>query len=116
MPVHGEGSAVRKELEATKDILMKSKTYSYIYREPLSGGSGGSEPDKNPLTLKTTDSTVTGIDPHHHEVTLTPDEVEAAQVRGKTVTLQTTPGSGHQHVITVIYRRGKWRIKTCSSK
>ena len=64
---------------------MKSKTYSYIYREPLSGGSGGSEPDKNPLTLKTTDSTVAGIDPHHHEVTLTPDEVEAAQVRGKAI-------------------------------
>ena len=116
MPVHGEGSAVWKELEATKDILMKSKTYSYIYREPLSGGSGGSEPDKNPLTLKTTDSTVAGIDPHHHEVTLTPDEVEAAQVRGKAITLQTTPGSGHQHMITVIYRGGKWRITTCSSK
>ena len=27
LPVHGEGSQVWKELEATKDVLLQSKTY-----------------------------------------------------------------------------------------
>ena len=116
MPVHGEGSSVWKELEATKDILLKSKTYKYIYKEPLGGGSGVTQPSKRPLTLKTTDSTVPGIDPHHHEVTLTPDEVEKAKIRGLAITLQSTPGSGHQHVLTVLWRDGNWRINACSSK
>ena len=81
MPVHGEGSAVWKELEATKDILMESKTYNYIYREPLGGGSGvlPTEPAKRPLTLKMEDATKTPPGAHSHEVTLTPEEVELAK-------------------------------------
>ena len=45
IPVHGEGSAVWKELEAMKDLLMNSQTYFYMYREPLLGhGVFPSEP------------------------------------------------------------------------
>ena len=35
-PVHGEGSSVWKELEATKDVLIQSKTNGYVLKEPLS--------------------------------------------------------------------------------
>ena len=102
MPVHGEGSAVWKELEATKDILIKSKTYGYIYREPVGGNSGvlPTEPSKRPLTLRMQDATKSPPGPHTHEVTLTPDQVEEAK-RGTTFTLLTTPGAGHQHNIIV---------------
>ena len=37
-PVHGEGSAVWKELESLKDIVMKSKTYGKLYSAPREGG------------------------------------------------------------------------------
>ena len=49
MPVHGQGSFVWKELEATKDLLMNSKTYGYTYREPLvSSGVLPTEPPMRP--------------------------------------------------------------------
>lgn len=34
-PVHGEGSSVWKELGAVKDLLLQSKTYSKLFREPI---------------------------------------------------------------------------------
>ena len=80
MPVHGEGSSVWKELEATKDLLMKSNTYGYMYREPLgSSGVMPTEPPERPVTLKMEDATKTPPGAHSHEVTLTPAEVKAAK-------------------------------------
>ena len=115
MPVHGEGSAVWKELEATKDILMNSKTYGYIYREPLGGGSGvvPTEPANRPLTLKMEDATKTPPGAHSHEITLTPEEVELAKKGTPIMQLLTTTGAGHQHTINVEWKSGKWRIKHC---
>ena len=114
MPVHGEGSAVWKELEATKDILMKSKTYGFTYREPLGGdsGVGPTQPEK-PLTLKMQDATKDPPGAHSHEVTLTPTQVDQAKRLGKTFTLMTTTGSGHQHTIKVYFRAKAWRIGRC---
>ena len=47
MPVHGQGSFVWKELEATKNLLMNSKTYGYTYRDPLV--SSGVLPIESPM-------------------------------------------------------------------
>lgn len=60
MPVHGEGSAVWKELEAMKDLLLQSKTYGYLFREPLGGSGVGSValPERS-LTLQMEDATRT---------------------------------------------------------
>jgi len=113
MPVHGEGSAVWKELEAAKDILMKSNTFGYTFREPLGGGAGvvPTEPAK-PLTLKMQDATKDPPGAHSHEITLTPDEVDKAK-SGKAFSLMTTTGAGHQHNITITWRRNAWRINHC---
>ena len=114
MPVHGEGSAVWKELEATKDILMKSGTFGFAYREPLGGNSAvtPTEPAK-PLTLKMQDATKDPPGAHSHEVTLTPIQVDQAKRLGRIFTLTTTTGSGHQHTITVFFRGKAWRIGRC---
>ena len=120
MPVHGEGSAVWKELEATKDILMKSKTYGYIYREPLGGGSGvvPTEPPQKPLTLKMEDATKTPPGAHSHEITLTPAQVEMAKKGTVIRKLVTSTGAGHQHQINIQWktRKNKWQINYCDSR
>lgn len=115
MPVHGEGSAVWKELEATKDVLMKSRTYSYFYREPLAGGSGviPTQRPSKPVTLKMEDATKTPPGAHSHEITLTPEEAERAR-RGVIIKmLLTSTGAGHQHNVDVVYKKNKWRITHC---
>ncbi|XP_078349920.1 uncharacterized protein LOC144634770 [Oculina patagonica] len=115
MPVHGEGSPVWKELEATKDILMKSKTYGFMYREPLGGGSGvvpTAPPDK-PITLKMEDATRTPPGAHTHEVTLTAAEVSEAKNRRKSFTKLTSAGAGHQHTLVIAWRKNSWMIRRC---
>ena len=105
MPVHGEGSAVWKELEATKEILMKSETYGFTYREPLGGVS------EKPLTL-VMERALTKF-PHTHEVTLTPTQVDQAKRFRKIFTLTTTTVERHQHTITVFFAGKNWRIGHC---
>ena len=116
MPIHGEGSAVWKELEVTKDILMKSKTYGFIYREPLGGDSGvqPTEPPKRPLTLRMQDATRTPPGAHIHEVILTPDQVDQAKINQKAFILLTTTGAGHQHTLNVSWNDQKWQINDCT--
>ena len=91
MPVHGEGSAVWKELGAMKDLLLQSKTYGYLFREPLGGSGVGSValPERSP-TLQMEDATRTPPGAHTHEVTLTPQEVKDAKTKGKHITKLTT--------------------------
>ncbi|KAL9989560.1 hypothetical protein ACROYT_G004122 [Oculina patagonica] len=115
VPVHGEGSAVWKELEAMKDLLMKSQTYFYMYREPL-WGSGEVMPTVPPntdTTLKMEDATRTPPGAHFHEITLTTDEVKAATRYGKCYRKTTTEMAGHLHKITVCWRNLAWLITSC---
>ena len=115
MPVHGEGSSVWKELEATKDLLMKSKTYGYLYREPLLVGPGvlPTEPPEKPITLKMEDATATPPGPHRHEVTLTAAEVKSAKRDKRRYWKLTTTGAGHQHKILVAWRDDRWEVRRC---
>lgn len=115
-PTERPCSAVWKELEATKDILMKSNTYSYIYREPLiaNGNVAPTEPAKRSLTLKMEDAAATPPGPHTHEVTLTPEEVELAKKGQRIDNVITTTGAGHQHTTTIAWRNNKWSIEYCA--
>ena len=116
MPVHGEGSSVWKELEATKDLLMNSQTYNYMYREKLVGsGVAPTEPPARPLTLKMEDATKTPPGAHTHEITLTADEVKEAKGLGKSFLKTTTQGASHQHQIRVAWRNNHWKILQCDS-
>lgn len=77
MPVHGEGSSVWKELEATKDLLLKSKTNEYLFHEPLHSGPLPTEPPKKDIKLQMQYAR-TKLDPpgpHEHEVFLTAAQV-----------------------------------------
>ena len=114
MPVHGQGSSLWKELEATKDLLMNSKSYGYMYREPLVGsGVVPTEPTERPLTLKVEDATKTPPGAHTHEITLTAAEVIEAKTKGKVFTRVTSPGAGHQHKIAFAWRKNHWVIRCC---
>ena len=113
MSVHGEGSPVWKEVEAMKDLLMKSQTYFYMYREPLGGSGVSTEFPQRPLTLKMEDATRTPPGAHTHEVTLTPQQIKDAFTRGKYHRMYTTEGAGHQHKITVIWKDLKWQLHYC---
>lgn len=116
MPVHGEGSSVWKELEATKDLLMNSQTYGYMYRETLVGsGVVPTEPPERPLTLKMEDATKTPPGAHTHEITLTADEVKEAKGKRKSFVKTTTLGASHQHQISVAWRNNQWKILHCDS-
>ncbi|XP_032234276.2 uncharacterized protein LOC116616310 [Nematostella vectensis] len=103
MPVHGEGSAVWKELEAVKDLLLKSETYSYAFREPLGGGKKPTKPIQD-LVLQMTTSNLRSVSPHEHEVKLEPHEVEFLR-SGGTVTKTTSESAGHDHVVKVRWFR-----------
>jgi len=78
MPVHGEGSSVWKELEATKDLLLKSKTNGYIFREPLHSGPLPTEPPKRSIKLQMQYARTKTNPPgsHKHEIVLTADQVQ----------------------------------------
>ena len=115
VPVHGEGSAVWKELEAVNDLLMKSQTYFYMYRQALwgSGGVMPTEPADKDTTLRMEDATRTPPGAHTHEITLTTDEVKAAFRFGRCYRKYTTEGAGHQHKITACWRSSKWLLTSC---
>lgn len=77
MPVHGEGSAVWKELEAMKDVILESQSNGYILREPLTaGGPIPTEPPRKDIKFQVMTALKTPVPgPHEHEITLTADQV-----------------------------------------
>lgn len=120
MPVHAEGSATWKELEAVQDFLMESKTHARLFREKLTpddSNGGTMPPEKNTdTTLKTGKSRLKGIIIHEHEVTLTEDEVRSLK-SGKRVTKTTSQVQGHEHEITIVWnkRRDIYIMARCAS-
>ena len=118
MPVHGHGSSVWKELEATKEILMKSSSFGYMCLQPL-GGSGPipTAPPNKPLRLMTQVAASNMTGPHRHEVDLTPEDVEAAML-GKRITKETGTAAGHEHRLQFRYiKNGKqWKVERCGDK
>jgi hypothetical protein len=75
MPVHGEGSAAWKELEAVKDLILNSKTNGYIFKEPLQSGPIPTEPPRKDIKLQVQLATAAKPGPHTHEMSITADQV-----------------------------------------
>ncbi|CAH1800447.1 unnamed protein product [Owenia fusiformis] len=99
MPVHGEGSAVWKELEAIKDILFNPQKYRHMYPD----GGNVVPPVDGDLTLQVAYTTSDPPGPHSHIVTLT--EQQAQDVRnGQSVVAFTSEDNSHQHQITIRYQ------------
>ena len=103
-PIHAEGSTVWKELEATKEFLMKSNTHSRLFREKLATGPAGESATaekKTDTRFFTGSSRRPEIVPNHvHEVSLTIDEI-ASLKSGKTVSKTTGTTEAHQHEIVI---------------
>ena len=117
MPVHGEGSPVWKELEATKDVLIKSQTNAYLLKEPLDSSKPlPTAPPNHPVTLKLMDAKRTPPGAHTHEITLTAKEVKLAK-EGVLFKKTTNPGAGHEHEIVLTWKEGPrasfWDIIKC---
>lgn len=100
MPVAGEGTQMWKELEATKDALLKSKTYGYAFREPLQSGPPPTDPPRLQLTLEMQDATNPKVGAHRHDVHI--DERQLASLNaGRSVPVTSGKGATHSHTITV---------------
>ena len=82
-PVHGEGSQVWKEVEALKDLVLKSKTNAYYFHEPLTSSAvdgNPPEPPANDTTLEITAARKTPPGPHEHFIELNAQEVSKINI------------------------------------
>lgn len=124
MPIHVEGHTAWKEIQAVGDFLMESKTHANFFREKLSASGGDTDGGTTPspevhdeVFLKTADSTVKPeiVARHHHEVTLSADDVSTLKSGGN-VTMDTSENNGHQHKITIKWHKTRgYYIALCAS-
>ena len=103
MPVHVEGSAVWKELDALKNYVMRR----LATKEPPQPGGA------HRMTLLT--GTSRSRSPHAHLVEITAEEVEAL-TNGTRVTVDTDVAHQHAHHITVRYRNAIFKMIRCDEK
>ncbi|XP_031572213.1 uncharacterized protein LOC116306319 [Actinia tenebrosa] len=123
MPVHGQGSAMWKELEAMKDVVLKSQSNGYILRQPLTaGGPIPTEPPRKNIKFQVMTALKRPIPgPHEHELILTADQIDFIK-DGGTQTVTTTTAASHEHTVSVkAYKdskKQKWvfYIKKCDAK
>ena len=107
-PVHQEGEAVWKELQALKDLLFKTGDRFKALRDDygindLPGeGEGPSEPDTMLAMANAPNNDTTGVSAHTHSVQLSPEEVQQLQA-GQVVDVTSGMGSSHTHTLKVSY-------------
>ncbi|XP_032243225.1 uncharacterized protein LOC5517255 [Nematostella vectensis] len=119
-PVHGEGSLAMKELEAVKDLLLKSGTYGYAFRETLGTGTTPPPEPEQGVTLQMKTSRSNSVPWHEHTVTLEPHEVEFLKnSRGSTLIKTTTESAGHMHEVKIMFNTwnniNRWEMTQCDS-
>ncbi|GFS23451.1 hypothetical protein ElyMa_005133400 [Elysia marginata] len=101
-PIHGEGSAVWKELNALSDFVM-SQTATDQEKATLVN-----------FRMSTTTRTPPGI--HDHEFTLSVFDFKKIRDDGQTRTVTTSLAQGHTHDLVIRYRRGRFEYVTCSGE
>ena len=120
MPVHGEGSAVWKELEALKDIILQPIKYQHMFRESLqftkssstTSDGNDSQNDSN-LVEFTTSASSANTGSHVHPFTLTATQYRSV-LDGDTVRgIITEKASGHSHELTLKKNNRRYVIKAC---
>ena len=109
MPVHGEGSAVWKEVNALKDYILNPDQYKFIKE-------GGDIKQENTI-IKTGVSKSEHTTQHDHEIELTPDQ--KSQLKGgREITVTTSLANGHMHdmVLTWNPARQNYQYISCGGK
>ncbi|XP_048585291.1 uncharacterized protein LOC116604390 [Nematostella vectensis] len=114
MPVHGEGSSVWKELEALKDVVLKSKSNGFVLREPLNNGPIPTEGPRKDQRFQVGRARKNPPGPHTHEIKLTPEEMDFIKAGGS-FQFTTTQGAGHTHDMFIRWVTSKrmFIIDTC---
>ncbi|KAK2160923.1 hypothetical protein NP493_1609g00081 [Ridgeia piscesae] len=104
MPVHGEGSAVWKELDALKDIVLSPLKYAHMFREDWRGGKSQG------VVLLTGKAPTDG---HVHRVVLSADDARMTKL-GRSVMVETEETNGHNHELRVkLYSNGRYFMFSC---
>jgi len=102
MPIHGEGSAVWKELEALKDAIMRMKENIYMFRESpyMSPASTKTVSPGEEFAVLETGESRRNSSPHTHEIEIGQEQILALH-RKEQITVDTTPSMGHHHRLTI---------------
>ena len=103
MPVHGEGSALWKKLNALEDALNF---------DPEDSGELGGNPN---YKTGNSHSSQAGSAGHYHEVSITEEDLQSMREDGKTIVVDTENADGHTHTIEVAYNTEtkNFYIKKC---
>ncbi|RUS83472.1 hypothetical protein EGW08_008788, partial [Elysia chlorotica] len=101
-PVHGEGSAVWKELNALSDYVLNSADLE--------------QEKATVINFKMSTTTMTPPGEHTHEFTLSLFDFKKIRDEGQMRTVTTSLAQGHTHDLVVRYRNGRFEYKTCSGQ
>ena len=125
LPIHGEGSAVWKELNALKDIVLNPISMAQYYSEVPNYSEGGEvvytstdSSDALSFMLKESDP---AYGSHTHTFTIT-NSMLTTLLAFQEVTVQTGEGYGHSHTLTLYYTApangdsGKFMYIKCDTK
>lgn len=109
MPIHGEGGAVWKELEAIKDILLDPDKYQQMFR--------GAVPRKAKTVEFVTDPANAKYGKHVHYFEISFEDLQILDQGGVVSDVITDISYGHTHSLTLM-KLGKERylIKSCDSQ
>ena len=101
-PIHGEGNAVWKAMDAIKDVLLDPYRYTHMYRY---------------ASLRTDLSTDKNVTPHYHRIILTAGEKTRLD-DGEDVLVTTREADGHTHSIILKFVRPLqvYRMVSCDGQ
>lgn len=103
VPVHGEGSAVWKEVAALKDIVLRPNTNRMMYFEEPKAIPEGQKPRVD-VTYETAPSTRDPPGLHTHTIIIGPEDMDDMKA-GQTVSFTTSHENAHDHNVGVAYRK-----------
>ena len=119
MPIHAEGSAIWKELDALREIVMNPNKYANFLQEkvvnPGNGNNGNvattAKPAAKGISLEMSVSRSKTTTAHKHRVTLTAEQFTKLK-NGETVTVKTSEENSHSHKLQIKYELKKNTNKT----
>lgn len=124
MPAYAEGSAIWKELEAMRDMLLDMNHNLKYFRTPPGTGTASSndQPDiaedadvYTPTTFALSPSDPHPVGLHGHTIELSEEEYRLLTELNQPVTTYTSEENGHSHLLQIRWdsKTGKLRIVSC---
>ena len=96
-PIHEEGSAIWKQLEALRQIVLDPFSHGHMMQQPIRAETIlGDDPTSHHYTTSKA-NVVYGE--HQHELTLTAHQYNDLAYGGRNVTVTTQEAAGHMHTL-----------------